>query len=142
MDSAQAVFYYIFHLCGSVFGRWFWPGGRAFRQSLSEAGFGYWQVLPLPFPEGNSPYLSRSAFAGSPLYKLSQELIQRGWLAGRRLRQRQICENGRYEYAGGPSEGPSYRIFLLIGKDKNDFRRFSNIDPSFDYAAFSVALFV
>lgn len=48
---------------------------------LREAGQSYWQLLPLGgIGEGNSPYMSRSAFAGNELLISLVELQRQGWL--------------------------------------------------------------
>lgn len=48
---------------------------------LASAGQTYWQMLPLgEIGPGNSPYMSRSAFAGNILLIDLAELLDRGWL--------------------------------------------------------------
>ena len=48
---------------------------------LVKAGQTYWQMLPLgELDQGNSPYTSSSAFAGSSLFIDLDELSQQGWL--------------------------------------------------------------
>jgi len=48
---------------------------------LVEAGQSFWQVLPLgEIGPGNSPYMSRSAFAGNVLLIDPVELSEHGWL--------------------------------------------------------------
>ncbi|MBN1775235.1 MAG: 4-alpha-glucanotransferase, partial [Clostridiales bacterium] len=50
-----------------------------FARILSEAGVSYWQVLPFSVPgEGDSPYMSVSAFAGNPMWIDPEELVDRG----------------------------------------------------------------
>lgn len=52
-----------------------------FLDFLAQARQGLWQVLPLnPPANGNSPYSSTSAFAGSPLLISLERLAERGWL--------------------------------------------------------------
>jgi len=49
---------------------------------LVSAGQSLWQVLPLmPIGPANSPYMSKSAFAGNPLLIDLDDLVRRGWLA-------------------------------------------------------------
>ena len=49
---------------------------------LANAGQTYWQVLPLgEIGPGNSPYMSRSAFAGNVLLIDLAELASHGWLS-------------------------------------------------------------
>jgi 4-alpha-glucanotransferase len=58
-------------------------GPQAFRfvDWLAEAGQGVWQWLPTtPIGPGDSPYQSKSAFAGSPLMVALEPLVERGWL--------------------------------------------------------------
>lgn len=58
-------------------------GGDAYRfvDWLFDAGQSYWQVLPLgEIGPGNSPYMSRSAFAGNVLLIDLAELSEHGWL--------------------------------------------------------------
>ena len=58
-------------------------GGDAYRfvDWLASAGQTYWQMLPLgEIGPGNSPYMSRSAFAGNLLLIDLTELAERGWL--------------------------------------------------------------
>src|SRR3989338_3792690 len=48
---------------------------------LKSAGQTYWQVLPLgEIGPGNSPYMSKSAFAGNVLLIDLCELVRYGWL--------------------------------------------------------------
>jgi 4-alpha-glucanotransferase len=48
---------------------------------LSSAGQTLWQMLPMtPVGMANSPYMSLSAFAGSPLFIDLDELLTHGWL--------------------------------------------------------------
>ena len=55
----------------------------AFIDFLRQSGQSSWQILPLgPISPifGNSPYMSYSAFAGSPLCIGTHSLVRRGWL--------------------------------------------------------------
>jgi len=55
---------------------------RQFIDTLSDAQVGLWQILPLgPVGYGNSPYASRSAFAGNELLISLDELHDAGYLA-------------------------------------------------------------
>lgn len=57
------------------------PDAYRFIDWLAGAGQTLWQVLPLgEIGPGNSPYMSRSAFAGNVLLINADELAQRGWL--------------------------------------------------------------
>lgn len=146
MDQrASGVLLHISSLPGPFSVGGFGPEARAFGQSLSEAGFRYWQVLPFTIPgEGNSPYLSRSAFAGNPLFIDLRELIQRGWLTEASLSEAKtdILKTVDYEYAERTHRKVLRIAFSSLSeKDKNDFRRFARHRSWLsDYAAFSVAL--
>jgi 4-alpha-glucanotransferase len=53
----------------------------AFIDWLASAGQSLWQMLPLgPAGMANSPYMSLSAFAGSPLFIDLDDLVSHGWL--------------------------------------------------------------
>ena len=59
------------------------PEAYHFVDFLREAGQTAWQIMPLGPPgPGNSPYASRSAFAGDPMLLSLEELRERGWLPG------------------------------------------------------------
>jgi 4-alpha-glucanotransferase len=59
----------------------FGPEAFRFVDWLQAAGQGLWQWLPTtPIGPGDSPYQSKSAFAGSPLMVALEPLVERGWL--------------------------------------------------------------
>ena len=59
------------------------PEAYRFVDFLNAAGQTAWQIMPIGPPgPGNSPYASRSAFAGDPMLLSLEELRERGWLAG------------------------------------------------------------
>ena len=65
-----------------------WPCGtmgeeaRAFIDSCSASGLGWWQILPLgPTAFGDSPYQSPSAFAGNPYLISPRLLIEEGLIS-------------------------------------------------------------
>ncbi|MGE5893092.1 MAG: 4-alpha-glucanotransferase [bacterium] len=67
------------------------PGAYRFADFLSEAGFSFWQILPLnPTASslGNSPYSSFSAFAGNPLLISPDLLVDKGFLSARDIEDR------------------------------------------------------
>ncbi len=58
------------------------PAARHYVDWLVSAGQSLWQWLPsTPIGPGNSPYMSVSAFAGSPLMVALEPLVGAGWLA-------------------------------------------------------------
>ena len=59
----------------------FGPDAYRFVDWLASAGQRIWQLLPTtPIGPCDSPYQSKSAFAGSPLMVALEPLIERGWL--------------------------------------------------------------
>lgn len=61
---------------------------RRFVDFLAEGNQRYWQILPLvPMGGGNSPYMSTSAFAGSPYYIDLDELAAEGLLTPQELEE-------------------------------------------------------
>ncbi|MEO8160516.1 MAG: 4-alpha-glucanotransferase [Arenimonas sp.] len=59
----------------------FGPDAFRFVDWLAQAGQSVWQWLPTtPIGPGDSPYQSKSAFAGSPLMVALEPLVERGWL--------------------------------------------------------------
>lgn len=59
------------------------PDAYRFVDFLRDSGQTAWQFMPLGPPgPGNSPYASRSAFAGDPLLLSLHEFRERGWLDG------------------------------------------------------------
>lgn len=58
------------------------PDAYRFVDWLQSAGQRIWQLLPTtPIGPGNSPYMSVSAFAGSPLMVALEPLVAQGWLS-------------------------------------------------------------
>ena len=54
---------------------------RSFADTLSKAGFKYWQILPLtPLGYGHSPYQPFSSFAMDELYVDLEDLKEKGYL--------------------------------------------------------------
>jgi 4-alpha-glucanotransferase len=75
----------------------FGPAAYEFVDFLASARQGLWQVLPLgPPANGNSPYSSTSAFAGSPLLISLERLAERGWIESPRL--------AKLSHQAGPTE--------------------------------------
>ena len=66
---------------------------------LSSAGQSLWQMLPMgPAGMANSPYMSLSAFAGSPLFIDLVELVTQGWLTNDDLVNPPISTPARVDY--------------------------------------------
>jgi 4-alpha-glucanotransferase len=78
------------------------PGAYRFADFLEASGQRLWQVLPLsptdPI-EGNSPYSSRSAFAGNPLMISPDLLVDEGLLARDELPAPPASSADRVDYA-------------------------------------------
>jgi 4-alpha-glucanotransferase len=82
------------HGCGDL-----GPAAYAFAQSLSGAGQGWWQMLPVgPVGYGNSPYSAQSAFAGEPLLISLERLVEEGLLPRRSLAEEPQHPAGRVDY--------------------------------------------
>jgi 4-alpha-glucanotransferase len=63
------------------------PESRWFADALATAGQKLWCILPLgPTGDENSPYQSRSTFAGNPLLINPDELVGQGYLSSRELK--------------------------------------------------------
>ena len=76
------------------------PGAYHFIDWMVVAGQSLWQMLPLgPVGSGNSPYMSLSAFAGSPLLIDLQELVNNGWLGQDDLTTAPAAQSRRVDYA-------------------------------------------
>jgi 4-alpha-glucanotransferase len=82
----------------------------AFVDWLSSSGQTLWQMLPLgPAGMANSPYMSLSAFAGSPLLIDLDELVELGWLAQEDLRTFSTDSKFRVQF----QETTAFRMQLL-----------------------------
>jgi 4-alpha-glucanotransferase len=81
-ERASGVLLHVTSLPGPHGSGDFGPEAYRFVDWLVAAGQSLWQVLPVnPIGPGNSPYMSVSAFAGSPLLVALEPLVERGWLA-------------------------------------------------------------
>ncbi len=73
---------------------------RRFVDFLAQAGQSHWQILPLVPPgEGNSPYMSPSAFAGNPLLIDLEELHSLGLLTQAELDTAKWDDPDRVNYS-------------------------------------------
>lgn len=76
------------------------PESRGFVDFLAEAKQKLWCVLPLgPTGSENSPYQSRSAFAGNPLLISPQLLVERGYIARKELLPRANFSRSQVEFS-------------------------------------------
>jgi 4-alpha-glucanotransferase len=113
---------------------------------LSSAGQSLWQMLPLgPAGMANSPYMSLSAFAGSPLFVDLNELVLHGWLDKNDLAAIPIGTAHRVDY----SKVAEIRMTLLAkaaeqffhkkrSEDHRQFETYCNAETSWldDYSLF------
>ena len=75
-------------------------GARQFIDFLAQARQHTWQILPLVPPgSGDSPYMSPSAFAGSPWLLDLEELAQRGLLTQEELASARYPQPDRVDHA-------------------------------------------
>lgn len=73
----------------------------AFADKLASSGFDHWQILPLgPTGYGNSPYASRSTFAGNELFIDVRTLVQSGLLAADDIAYPPLFPSDRVDYDG------------------------------------------
>jgi 4-alpha-glucanotransferase len=87
---------------------------------LSSAGQSLWQMLPIgPAGMANSPYMSLSAFAGSPLLIDLRELAESGWLTPEDLGGISGFSQRRVEYA----RVAQTRAIALAKAAKNFFQK-------------------
>jgi len=107
-----------------------------------------WQMLPIgPIGEGNSPYLSLSAFAGNPLLIDLETLVGKGWLRGEDIETSVIPLSNRIDYnlvvkSKMPLLKKAAENFLEQNtkEDKNAFEEFCEKERYWlhDYALFQV----
>jgi 4-alpha-glucanotransferase len=103
---------------------------HAFVDFLASAGQGWWQMLPVgPVGQGNSPYDSPSAFAGSPLLVSLEPLVEAGWLRPDEIAAPASLAQARHaDYAGAERYRES--------KMRTAFERFSASRHATDWQAF------
>jgi 4-alpha-glucanotransferase len=114
---------------------------------LARAGQSLWQILPLnPIGPGNSPYSSRSAFAGNLLLIDLLELQQQGWLSSDEVAPAPESRPDRVDFAQvlpfrmQRLQWAAERFFALPPHDERqqDFTRFCQRQAAWldDYALF------
>jgi len=87
------------------------PGSRWFADALAEAKQMLWCFLPLGTTgKENSPYQSRSAFAGNPLLISPEELVKEGYLRARDVHR-------------APVRNPSFVDYPAVRKFKEELLR-------------------
>lgn len=102
---------------------------------LVSAGQTYWQILPLgEIGQGNSPYMSMSAFAGNILLIDLAELSSNGWLSSADLMPHPDFQPGRVDF----TFVRPFRIELLRRAARNFFER-DHDDMHRDYTEFCIA---
>jgi 4-alpha-glucanotransferase len=75
------------------------PAAHEFVRWCGEAGFSWWQMLPIgPLGPGDSPYSSTSAFASEPLYLSLEALADEGLLAANDLETTSVDAYGEVAY--------------------------------------------
>ena len=102
---------------------------------LASAGQTYWQVLPLgEIGEGNSPYMSVSAFAGNILLIDLVELSSNGWLSAGDLVPHEDFQPERIDF-------PLVRPFRIerLHRAADRFFASGHDDMHRDYAEFCIA---
>lgn len=135
----------------------FGAGAFQFIDWLHQAGQHYWQVLPLgEIGPGNSPYMSRSAFAGNILLIDLVDLADKGWLSQEELTldtafNEERVEFGkiaefrlnklRHAFAAFSTGGITLNYSFNLSKNnklKDEFNAFSNLEGAWldDYALF------
>lgn len=96
---------------------------------LASAGQTYWQMLPLgEIGPGNSPYMSRSAFAGNLLLIDLAELVEQGWLEQGDLEQLPDFSCDRIDF----SLMQSFRMERLHRAAKNFINKNNAMQREFD----------
>jgi len=76
------------------------PAANVFADFMVQSGQRWWQMLPIgPVGEDNSPYQSRSAFAGNPLLVSPDRLMKRGLLSRENIAPSHAVSEGRVDYA-------------------------------------------
>ncbi|MBI4429551.1 MAG: 4-alpha-glucanotransferase [Ignavibacteriales bacterium] len=99
---------------------------------LVVAGQKIWQMLPVgPVGMGNSPYMSFSAFAGSPLLVDLDDLAARGWLDKTDLEKGRSFSRNRVDY-------PAVIQFRqeLLERAANGFCRLGTADDKSEFESF------
>lgn len=141
MERSSAVLMHLTSLPGPFGIGTMGDDAKRFAKSMAEAGFTYWQVLPLLEPSEDSPYQSFSAFAGYTALIDPREMVKKGLLDERELGD--FYYHGEpysvdYPFAKANSERYLRRAFeQLTPANKAEVERFSkNEDWLEDYALF------
>lgn len=118
-------------------------GNAAYRfiDFLRESGQKYWQILPLcPIGEGNSPYSSKSCFAGEPLFIDIEQLVNDGYLEPYDLSPPETGQNTNYEKARNIKIPLIKKACAGFNTKNRDYIHFKKENAFWldDYALFSV----
>ena len=66
---------------------------------LESAGFSFWQILPInPIGEGNSPYMSPSAFGIDPLFISPESFFKKGYISEAELKNFSLKKGEKINY--------------------------------------------
>lgn len=85
MERSSAVLMHLTSLPGPFGIGTMGEDAKRFAKRIAEAGFTYWQMLPLLDPAEDSPYQSFSAFAGHTALIDPREMVKRGLLSAEEL---------------------------------------------------------
>ena len=109
-DRAAGVLLHPTSLPGSWGSGDFGPGAEAFLDWARDAGFSWWQILPITPPAGgSSPYTSLSAFAVHPSFISIQRLVDDGLLPEAEVSLRLPCHDRCDTDAGDRARQPLLR---------------------------------
>lgn len=119
-------------------------GAKEFARNLSLSGATLWQILPLgPTGYGNSPYASRSAFAGNELLIDPIQLHQEGYLTDEDLASYPKADDDHVDFnrivaLKLPLLMKAVKAFLSSGKERKAYSRFKANNEFWlsDYAVF------
>ena len=120
------------------------PAAFHFVDFLSDAGQGFWQILPINPSSGpsNSPYQCSSAFAGHPLLISPETLLADGLVSKSDLVSDSTLPPGRVDYGAvfGYKKGLLLRAYDSFRKktDRQEYERFCRSHRNWldDYAVF------
>lgn len=90
MDRSSGVLLPLFSLPGKYGCGTFGASAKKWIDTLAEAGFSLWQVLPFGIPDSfGSPYMSLSSFGGNPAFIDPEALCEEGLVTAAELREQE-----------------------------------------------------